>query len=146
MFLWMCMHPIWLQSTFNNSKRPLHQCRASGMELLCLRLNLPLAQFTYVVVHVVDTLYRPMLDPMAGLVNIWRVFMNYICVGNVCPCCLYCVECRCLRNCCRLSNSVKDALHWNGGPYVLLKVFLQPVGLLTLWYDNMHKNLWLCCW
>ena len=31
-----CLQPIWLQSTFNNTKRPPSQCRASGMELLCL--------------------------------------------------------------------------------------------------------------
>ena len=35
-FLRKCLQPIWLQSTFNNTKRSPSQCRASGMEFLCL--------------------------------------------------------------------------------------------------------------
>ena len=31
-----CLQPIWLQSTFNNTNRSPSQCRASGMEFLCL--------------------------------------------------------------------------------------------------------------
>ena len=35
-FLRKCLQPDWLQSTFNNTNRSPSQCRASGMEFLCL--------------------------------------------------------------------------------------------------------------
>ena len=38
-FLRKCLQPIWLQSTFNNTNRSPSQCRASGMEFLCLGIN-----------------------------------------------------------------------------------------------------------
>ena len=40
-FIWKCLQPIWLQSTLNNTNRSPSQCRASGMELLCLRCMKP---------------------------------------------------------------------------------------------------------
>ena len=39
-YLRKCLQPIWLQSTFNNTNRSPSQCRASGMEFLCLGMTL----------------------------------------------------------------------------------------------------------
>ena len=42
-FLRKRLQPIWLQSTFNNTNRYPSQCRASGMEFLCLAKGIPMS-------------------------------------------------------------------------------------------------------
>ena len=69
-FLWKCLHPIWLQSTFNNTNRSPSQCRASGMGLLCLYTCIPvLGSFLiYIDLNSTDSTPRTTLTTLLGTV------------------------------------------------------------------------------